>query len=79
MKRIILIATLFLLILTPFKSFALNFTDTEGHWAEKEIDWAYKKGYIKGYPGGEFKPDINVSRAELYEMVKNLLKGGGGI
>lgn len=76
MKRIILIATLFLLILVPFGSFALNFTDTEGHWAEKEIDWAYKKGYIKGYPGGEFKPMKNVTRAELYEMVKNLLKGG---
>lgn len=76
MKRIILIATIFLLISVPVKSFALNFTDTEGHWAEREIDWAYKKGCIKGYPGGEFKPDKNISRAELYEMVKNLLKDG---
>lgn len=76
MKRIILIATIFLLILVPANSFALNFTDTEGHWAEKEIDWAYKKGYIKGYPGGEFKSNKNVTRAELYEMVKNLLKDG---
>lgn len=42
------------------------------HWAFNLITEAKKKGIIKGYPDGNFKPDGPVSRAEVLQILKNL-------
>lgn len=42
-----------------------SFSDVSGHWAEAEISAAVKKGILKGYPDGSFKPNQNLSRGEM--------------
>ncbi len=47
------------------------FSDTSGHWAEAAICWAASKGVVGGYPDGTFKPNNNVTRAQVAVMIKN--------
>lgn len=49
------------------------FTDVEGHWAEKMINFATKSGWIKGYPDNTFKPDANITRAEVAAIINRYL------
>jgi len=49
------------------------------HWAYAYIAAAQKAGIISGFPGGEFKPDENVTRAQMAVMLAkayNLEKTG---
>ena len=41
------------------------FPDTNGHWAEEFICWMSDQGLVGGYPDGTFKPNNQVTRAEL--------------
>lgn len=41
------------------------FKDVKGHWAAEAIGRAHAKGWISGYPDGNFRPDAPVTRAEL--------------
>jgi hypothetical protein len=50
------------------------FTDVrDKHWARDYIISTYTKGWIRGYPGGEFKPDTNISRAEATSAINRML------
>ncbi|MCL1828198.1 MAG: S-layer homology domain-containing protein [Oscillospiraceae bacterium] len=58
----------------------LTFTDTNkfsdvpnGHWAMKYINSAAAKGWIAGYPDGTFKPEANITRAEVVTLVGRML------
>ncbi|MDU7505032.1 MAG: S-layer homology domain-containing protein [Clostridia bacterium] len=42
-----------------------RFKDIKGHWAAEAIGRAHAKGWISGYPDGNFRPDAPVTRAEL--------------
>lgn len=48
------------------------FTDIAGHWAEASIRRSAQLGIFKGYPGGAFGPEDNVTRGQfvtvLYRM-----------
>ena len=48
------------------------FTDIKGHWCEKMISQAYSNGLIKGYSDNTFKPDKNITRAEMVAIIMNL-------
>ena len=53
---------------------AANFNDVGTiYWAAKEIAIAAKMGWINGYPDGSFRPNQNVTRAELMAMVNRAL------
>lgn len=41
------------------------FPDTNGHWAETFICWLKDYGITSGYPDGTYKPNNNVTRAEM--------------
>ncbi|KMY41478.1 S-layer homology domain-containing protein [Peribacillus loiseleuriae] len=45
-------------------------------WYENAVLWAQEKGIVSGYPDGTFKPNSNVTRAELTGVVQNLAKEG---
>ncbi|MDO4773127.1 MAG: MBG domain-containing protein, partial [Bacillota bacterium] len=50
-----------------------KFTDLNGHWAEKYIASAVKKGWVNGYEDGTFRPDKYITRAEFVNFVNNVL------
>ncbi len=45
------------------------FKDTVGHWAEKIINYSYKKGYVDGESEDTFNPEGNVKGRELVKMM----------
>ena len=49
-------------------------TDIAGHWAEELITAAYNKGWVDGYPDGTFRPNQNITRAEVMTLVNRLLE-----
>ncbi|MCR5292396.1 MAG: BspA family leucine-rich repeat surface protein [Eubacterium sp.] len=49
-----------------------EFTDVkEGDSGYKQIIWASNKGIISGFPNGTFKPNNNISRAQIALMLNN--------
>jgi hypothetical protein len=53
---------------------ASAFTDLpESHWAYVYVMSAYMKGWISGYPGGEFQPERGITRAEAVKIVNKML------
>ena len=51
-----------------------KFSDVpSGHWAVKYINSAAAKGWITGYPDGTFKPEANITRAEVVTLVGRML------
>ncbi|MGV2887926.1 S-layer homology domain-containing protein [Paenibacillus taichungensis] len=50
-----------------------KFKDITGHWAESSILQALKKGYVSGYPDGNFLPNNKVTRAEFVKMTVSAL------
>ncbi|MFA7412560.1 MAG: S-layer homology domain-containing protein, partial [Tissierellaceae bacterium] len=47
--------------------------DTEKHWAEDVVEYMVEKGIIHGYPDGSFRPENNMTRAEFYKVVNELM------
>lgn len=45
-----------------------KFVDTEGHWAEKDIDEAVELGIANGRTPTEFDPDTPITRAEAVAL-----------
>ena len=56
--------------LTPVSTNA--FPDIE-IWAKDYINSAYAKGWVSGYPDGTFKPQQNITRAEVVKVVNTML------
>lgn len=48
------------------------FTDTAGHWAERAIAEAARRGFVHGYPDGTFRPDEPLTRAQFVTVLWNL-------
>lgn len=72
-KTLLFVLIIFFLTL-PSVIFAGSFKDTKGHWAEKNIEWGVKEGYILGYPDGTFKPNDPISKAEYYKITNQFIK-----
>ncbi|MDB9312160.1 S-layer homology domain-containing protein [Spirulina sp. CS-785/01] len=48
-----------------------QFPDIQGHWATDFIDELVKRGLIRGFPDGTFKPDHPLTRAEYAVLVSH--------
>ena len=70
-KLISILSILAILItLSPASAFAAEpMSDITNHWAKDQIQSWVDNGNIKGYPGGTFKPDNNITRAEFMTIV----------
>jgi hypothetical protein len=55
---------------------ALTFTDATkiGAWAQKAVAQAVQAEIIKGYKDGTFRPNAEITRAEMAAMIANALK-----
>ena len=51
----------------------MTFNDLGNHWAKNEIERARVLGWTNGYPDGTFRPDQNMSRAEVVTMINRVL------
>lgn len=58
----------------PPKELTVDFWDVQGHWAEQAIVKLAKAGILAGYPEGTFKPDNQISRAEILTILTRALK-----
>ena len=47
--------------------------DIGGHWAEQQIIFLTKKGWISGYPDGTYKPNQSITRAQAAAIISNFL------
>ncbi|MBT2289192.1 S-layer homology domain-containing protein [Paenibacillus albidus] len=47
--------------------------DTEAHWAKEAIAILSSNGIISGYPDGTFKPDREISRAEIVLILSRIV------
>ena len=47
----------------------------KNHWANKDIDKAYNRGLLTGYPDNTFKPDRPVTRAEALSTMGKVIPG----
>lgn len=51
-----------------------KFTDlTDKHWAYNHIMSAYNAGHVSGFSDGSFKPDAKISRAEVAQIINNVI------
>lgn len=64
--------------LTMFAVFAapkvLAFKDMQGHWAAEAVGRLAGMGVVSGYPDGTFRPDNEISRAEVTAILVRALK-----
>jgi hypothetical protein len=56
--------------------YPVDFNDISGHWAERYIKIGASNGWISGYEDGSFKPDDNITRAEVVSLINRLLYRG---
>lgn len=76
MKKIIQLISIVLTLFLLSTQFAFaeaatpKFSDLdESHWAYESIEELVNAGIISGYPDGTFKPEGNITRAELVKIV----------
>ena len=48
---------------------ANKFSDIDGHWAQGFIETLASLGNLNGYPDGTYRPNANITRAELVTMI----------
>lgn len=73
----VLLAAAMLLSLTAILSVPARadtpFSDVPtGKYYTDAVQWCYEKGYIKGYGDGTFRPDQNVTRAEMAAIIDSV-------
>ena len=68
MKRKVGIMVALFLLLMNF-TYAVEFTDVEGHWAKANIESLAEKGVINGYPDGTFKPEGAIKKGEFIKLM----------
>lgn len=45
------------------------FQDTKNHWGKEYIDIAYNQGFMSGFQDGSFKPNANMTRAQVLSVI----------
>lgn len=61
-------------LLTINRLQTVPFPDIKDHWAEEYIKEAYRNGWLKGYPNGDFGPEDNVTRIQAASLFVRILE-----
>ena len=72
----VLLTLCMVLSMFPAVTFAAGtgFDDMDGHWAETIVETWAGRGVVSGVGDNKFAPDKTLSRAELAQVIANLLK-----
>lgn len=60
-------------IFAVFPRQRVHFVDMQGHWAQPHLQRLVAMYVISGYPGGYFRPEQTVTRAEFTKMIATAL------
>lgn len=68
------------MVISPFTSIgsaaaapnSINFSDTQGHWAQQSINKWVENGVLNGYEDGTFHPNEGITRAELTTILNKV-------
>lgn len=71
-KSMFTVLILVLLFITMSTSFAVNYNDTDGHWANSEIEKWSELGLLMG-SNGDFNPNNNITRGEMAVIINRLM------
>ena len=71
MKKPIIVLLIALIVFNV--NMVLAYTDVDGHWAEQDITKLSLNGIISGYDDGTFRPNDNITRAELVTIINRML------
>ena len=68
------LVVMMLCAILPTALAATTFSDVpDGKWFSEGVRYCADKGYVKGYPDGSFKPNNNITRAEMAVIMNNVL------
>lgn len=73
-KAIVILAVLISASANAFAGHTDNNPDYRGHWAEKQIKEFIEKGFIRGYPDGNIRPDKEIGRAEFIILTNRVFE-----
>lgn len=68
MKNVFILCLAFTMLFTSV-SFGAVFSDTDGHWAQRDIEALSMEGVINGMQDGSFAPDEFVTREQFLKML----------
>ena len=72
MKKILAVFLSAALMASAVPSAAAGYSDTKGHWAEKQIDSFTELGLVSGHDGA-FRPDASITRGELAVILDQIM------
>ena len=72
MKKILAVFLSAALMASAVPSTAASYSDTKGHWAEKQIDSFTELGLVSGHDGA-FRPDASITRGELAVILDQIM------
>ncbi|HBB28959.1 MAG TPA: hypothetical protein DC000_06890, partial [Clostridiales bacterium] len=72
-SKVLSLIIMLLMLISSVSTVYAQVSDVEKHWAKEEISYMLDKGYLTGYPDGTFRPENNVSKAEFYRIINNLM------
>lgn len=82
MKKAVLLITTIIFVLSTMllPASAAGFSDVpSGKWYTEPVQFCAQKGYVSGYKDGSFKPNKNITRAEMAVIMNKFCKDRGVI
>lgn len=70
----VLLSLCLILALIPVSALAVDFDDTQGHWAAAAIDRWSDAGVVSGVGGNDFDPEGEMNRAQAASVFSELLQ-----
>ncbi len=68
MKKLIVV-TMVVLFVFMGVTFAIQFSDIEGHWAKEYVEKLVDFGIINGYEDGTFRPQGKIKKGEFLKLL----------
>ncbi|OEH92537.1 S-layer homology domain-containing protein [Bacillus solimangrovi] len=61
------------LVAAATKKANIQLSDSNGHWAQSDIEFMVEQGVIGGFPDGTFRPNDTITRAQFSKILAGLM------
>ncbi|OEH94107.1 S-layer homology domain-containing protein [Bacillus solimangrovi] len=62
------------LVAAATKKANIQLSDSNGHWAQSDIEFMVEQGVIGGFPDGTFRPNDTITRAQFSKILARLME-----